>query len=380
MSAVGWADAAGHLWLHGGYGLATTPSSGIFDRLGDLWRFGIAEGEWTWAGGSSSVNANANFGPLGTSAFSNDPGSRYADTAWTDSHGNLWLLGGYGGGLRRSDLWAYANPWSGSTTCTSDDLGLCLLEGRYRVTAEYGDYAGHSGQGKAVSITSDTGYFWFSSASNVEVVAKLVDFCAGPASNVSLYTTGLTDLDVTLRVTDTMLGGTRSYHNPVGNPFSLIRDAAFSCNAPASPAPDAGWLLPSVSGPISETTGWTDLVPGPRAGCTPDASTLCLLDGRFQVRAAYSDYGGNAGAGKAAALTADTGTFWFFGPSNVEVVAKMVSFCGGGTNNVAVYAGGLTDVQVTLTVTDTATGLTKTYTNPLGTLFQLVRDGPFACR
>ena len=119
-----------------------------------------------------------------------------------------------------------------------------------------------------------------------------------------------------------------------------------------------------------------ELQPG---GCSPDSSTLCLLNNRFSVRAGYVDYGGNSGAGHAAALTTDTGTFWFFDPANVEAIVKMVSFCGGGSNNVAVYAGGLTDLHVTLHVTDTRTGTTKEYSNPLGTGFTLIRDGPFSC-
>jgi hypothetical protein len=119
---------------------------------------------------------------------------------------------------------------------------------------------------------------------------------------------------------------------------------------------------------------------GPCPGsCIPDAGSLCLLGNRFRVTAEYTAYDGHHGPGKAASLTADTGTFWFFDSANVEAVVKMVSFCGSGSNNVAIYAGGLTDLGVTLTVTDGLTGLTKTYSNTLGNPFQLIRDGPFVC-
>ena len=40
---------------------------------------------------------------------------------------------------------------------------------------------------------------------------------------------------------------------------------------------------------------------------------------------------------------------------------------------------GLTDIGVTLTVTDTKTGFVKTYTNSVGKPFDLIRDGPFTC-
>ena len=79
-------------------------------------------------------------------------------------------------------------------------------------------------------------------------------------------------------------------------------------------------------------------------------------------------------------MTSDTGYFWFFNRSSLEVIAKMVSFCTGGAKNVGVYASGLTDVGVTLVVTDTLTGLVKTYSNALGNPFDLVRDGPFVCQ
>lgn len=39
-----------------------------------------------------------------------------------------------------------------------------------------------------------------------------------------------------------------------------------------------------------------------------------------------------------------------------------------------VFAGGLTNVQVTTTVTDTQTGTVKIYTNPLGQAFQPTQD------
>jgi hypothetical protein len=38
------------------------------------------------------------------------------------------------------------------------------------------------------------------------------------------------------------------------------------------------------------------------------------------------------------------------------------------------YAGGLTNVQVSLTVTNTTTGSTKTYKNPQGSAFQPIQD------
>ncbi len=82
---------------------------------------------------------------------------------------------------------------------------------------------------------------------------------------------------------------------------------------------------------------------------------------------------GQAGGGHAVALTADTGYFWFFANTNVEVVVKVLDGCAL-SNTFWVFAGGLTNVQTTIQVTDTATGATKTYINPQSTAFSPVQD------
>ena len=114
--------------------------------------------------------------------------------------------------------------------------------------------------------------------------------------------------------------------------------------------------------------------------CAPDATTMCLGPaGRFQVQAAFKDYSGNAGQAKVQKLTDLSGYLYFGDPANVELVAKFVSFCSGTSGNWAIYASGLTDVEVTFMVTDTSTGLYKEYKNPLGNRFCTIGDGPFTC-
>lgn len=103
------------------------------------------------------------------------------------------------------------------------------------------------------------------------------------------------------------------------------------------------------------------------AGCVAGPTTLCLNQGRFKVEVAWKDFAGNSGVGRAVPLTADTGTFWFFSPENVEVVLKVLD--GRGVNGKFwVFYGALSSVEYTLTVTDTQTGGVKTYRNPPGTL------------
>jgi hypothetical protein len=108
--------------------------------------------------------------------------------------------------------------------------------------------------------------------------------------------------------------------------------------------------------------------------CTANSTQLCLSTGsRFKVTATWQTSGGQTGNGQAVPITADTGYMWFFGSSNVEMVVKVIDACSFN-QRFWVFAGGLTDVKVNLTVTDTKTGTVKTYTNPLGVAFQPIQD------
>ncbi len=107
--------------------------------------------------------------------------------------------------------------------------------------------------------------------------------------------------------------------------------------------------------------------------CAPSATALCL-NGRFQVTATWQAASqGTGGQGMAAPLTASTGYFWFFDESNVEVIVKVLDGCESN-GNYWVFAAGLTNVGVTLTVTDGQTQLVQTYTNDDGVAFQPIQD------
>jgi hypothetical protein len=108
-------------------------------------------------------------------------------------------------------------------------------------------------------------------------------------------------------------------------------------------------------------------------GCVADGERICLGEGRFRVRAIWRDRAGVKAPGTGRALTADTGTFWFFDPSNIELVVKALDGCGVNQRR-WVFAGGLTDVEVTLQVDDMLTGDSRTYFNREGRSYVPVRD------
>jgi len=107
--------------------------------------------------------------------------------------------------------------------------------------------------------------------------------------------------------------------------------------------------------------------------CVLDATTLCLSRSRFQVRAQWFTTEGRSGPGQVIPITGDTGGFWFFNPSSLEVIVKVLNGCAFNSRYWT-FAAGLTNVQVVLTVTDTQTGTVRTYSNPQGISFEPIQD------
>ncbi|MFL5786649.1 MAG: kelch repeat-containing protein, partial [Flavisolibacter sp.] len=111
-----WKDASGNFWVFGGNGMGTTTGRGA---LNDLWKYSVANNEWTWVKGKSTTNQKGVYGTIGVAASANMPGARANACTWTDKNGNFWLYGGNGmsassfGSL--NDLWKYdpvANEWT----------------------------------------------------------------------------------------------------------------------------------------------------------------------------------------------------------------------------------------------------------------------------
>jgi plastocyanin len=109
--------------------------------------------------------------------------------------------------------------------------------------------------------------------------------------------------------------------------------------------------------------------------CTADSNTLCLNGGRFQVRAQWTDFQGHTGLGNVVpGVSSDSsGLFWFFNSNNWEMLVKTLNGCGVNAHY-WVFGAATTNVQYTLTVTDTQSGQVKTYSNPLGTSSPAITD------
>lgn len=264
-------------------------------------------------------------------------------------------------------------PWvfSLAAACQPSDTVLCLGGGRFKVETSWRDFEGRTGRGHAVSLTADTGYFWFFDPANVEVISKVLDGQGVNGHHWAFYG-ALSTVEYTLTITDTQTGAARRYVNPPGRLGSVGDTNAFgplgATGSGLSVGPEAVVFEPIVA---------VGKAAGDKAPCVPSATRLCLGGGRFAVEARWKDFDGNSGTGKAIPLAGgDTGYFWFFDDDNVEVVLKVLD--GRPVNGKFwVFYGALSSVEYTLTVTDTETGAVKTYQNPSGRLGSVADTGAF---
>ena len=129
-------------------------------------------------------------------------------------------------GDRRADLYFQL---ASSTTCAGDATTLCLGALRFKVTATFDAGNGFAGDARAVPLTGDTGYFWFFSSTNVEIVVKVIDGC-GLGGHFWVFAGGLTNVRTVITVTDATTGAVRTYTNLQGHPFAPLQDtSAFAC-------------------------------------------------------------------------------------------------------------------------------------------------------
>jgi photosystem II stability/assembly factor-like uncharacterized protein len=300
-----------------------------------------------------------------------------AGVAFSDSDGNDWQ--DVSGDLPRTVIFDLClDPGSGrlaaatygrglwelkaSTACSANATTLCLNDDRFEVKATWAT-ATASGDAQVARLTPDTGYLYFFDPSNVEAVIKLIDGC-GFNTNFWVFAGGLTDVRTVITVRDTRTGAVKTYTNPQGRPFQPIQDTSAFSTCDAASVQAAAQKAQEAPTPPTSPLPDERLVSG---------TSLLLNNGRFKLDVTWRTGDGKSGTAIPVYLTNDTGYFWFFGSSNVELVIKVLKGCALN-NSYWVFAGGLTDVQTTLTVTDTVTGKVKTYINPQGTPFQPVQD------
>jgi len=136
--------------------------------------------------------------------------------------------------------------------------------------------------------------------------------------------------------------------------------------------------------PSTSTKG---LAPHP-AGINSIGKVVCtfgdelLVNGRFVIIVEFQGFVGGPAVAYSCRMTNSAGYFFFFDPSNIEVPIKVLNVCAGGVPpGHWVFAAGLTNFAIAISVFDLFTGITKTYLNPLGNTFNTIIDQstPFPC-
>jgi ELWxxDGT repeat protein len=220
--------------------------------------------------------------------------------------------------------------------CATGGGALCL-GGRFRAAVHWRNpRTGGHGTGRAMTLPGSdrSGAFWFFDDENVELIVKALD---GTPVNRRywVFTGGLTDVEYWLHVVDTEAAepgasapvAERVYHHRPGDLCGFADADAFPglADSASRVAADAG-----------------------AAG-----TALELAGGRFRVEVDWRNpRTGNGGHGVAVPGTDGSGYFWFFDAANLEWVVKVLD--GRPVNGYWwVFWGGLTDLDVTLRVTDT---------------------------
>jgi hypothetical protein len=235
-------------------------------------------------------------------------------------------------------------------TCTAGSF-LCLGSNRFRAELVW-KANGVASSAQAVALSNDTGYFYFTDPANVELVVKVLDARTFNGFFWVFYG-GLTNLEYTLTVTDTVTGFVRVYTNPSGRFASGGDTIAFPAASSA-----AASLAAAPAGDLGVVTSEAST-------CAGGPTALCLSGSRFRVELTWKS-AGQTHTAFAVPLSGDTGYFYFLSPSNVEVIVKVLD-ARSFNNRFWVFYGALSNLEYTLTVTDTQTGRVKTYHNPDGT-------------
>ena len=204
-----------------------------------------------------------------------------------------------------------------------------------------------------------------------------------PSVPGNLRAQGTSTSEITLTWTDsTGETGYRIEMKSLGGAFEQVATAAQNATSAVvgGLAPAVGYVFriraENAAGTSAYSNEATAAPDAPIAACVPDATTLCINNGRFRVRTHWrsSTQSGDATA-VALDFAPDSGLFYFFSPTNIEMLVKVLNACVPALGNKYwVFFAATTNVELTVTVTDTLTGRFKVYTNPLGKAAAPVQD------
>jgi DNA-binding beta-propeller fold protein YncE len=295
------------------------------------------------------------------------------------------------------------DPADRPRSCVPRADRLCLQAGRFAVTVDWSDSARFGAGALVPGASDDSGLLWFFSSDNWEMLIKVLDGCA-INDRYWFFSAASTTIGYRIQVRDLVANEVVTYDSPLGAPAQTIGDtSAFAtCGVEAASAtasrsldpprfrrdPESAirTVQPEVAGPQPDRRGAGDARIDPGTGaevgaavgaggaCAAGGGGTCLQEGRFRIAVTWRTTGGESGAaGRVPLPSDDSALLWFFGPDVWEMLVKVLDGCS--TNgHYWVFSSAATDVEYTLEVTDTTSGETRAYANPLGALSSAVAD------
>ena len=271
--------------------------------------------------------------------FSNGLAPQATEALAVSADGRRLYAGTEGGGVFELDLETAVPP----SACTASSSRLCLVGSRYAVDL-IATLPGSSAwtPGAARPLGDRSGYFGLPFATGdpdlPEVVVKMLAQGELGSAAAPVFYSSLTNLPYYLTVTDTVTGERRSYASKPGSPLC------------------GGVDIPPEPSEASAS---------PRAAPKAGGAALSLIGGRFSVTLDARRPGSTAVVHGAAMASGDR--FGFFSlpevtgdPQFPEIVVKMID--GRPLNgDFWFFQTGLTSLAYTLTVTDSVTGIVRSY-------------------
>lgn len=349
----------GNLWLTSdGFLSRMTPAGEVtdFPISGAAWGItvGLDGALWFTEIQFDSNPAGIAYGILGRSTVEGETTetliNSWAEDIATDPDGSFWVP-----------------DWTETGNDAVTRVRQTGAETRHEIPAQYGLHAPGDAGPSAVALGSD-GSVWFAQA-RIPYIGRL-----RPSGEISEFQVSDATRDVAIA-----FDGSVWFTEPGNNRIGRMTNGGspVEMEAPTQSAQPWGigvgadgnvWFTEHGAGRI----GKVELV------ASPDARSLYLGGNRFVVTATWISPNGSGDA-HGVPMTSDTGYFWFTDAANVELVVKVLDGCGVN-NHRWVFAGGLTNDNVVLTVTDSQTQQSHQYVNAQGTAFQPVQDtGTFPC-
>ena len=115
--------------------------------------------------------------------------------------------------------------------CFDGSEGLCLGDERFQVTVDFDTPNLGGGRAQAIRETDDSGLFFYFNPDNVELLVKVIDGCS-VNGNYWVFASGLTDVELDIRVVDTASGEELTIENEQGNAFGPVLDTSAFATCP----------------------------------------------------------------------------------------------------------------------------------------------------